>query len=138
METKNKNVKVRNATEIQAEIEGLLLELQKAKVSEKSSTYNGKFPTALFAWDMYLDEEEKGEWCSAEKEDYTWDGRVFETEDAAVAAACTLLNELSNENELRGDPEDYTIDTFTIPITELTVELLEESDLEYLVPAIIN
>jgi hypothetical protein len=142
VELKNKNVKVlkksRSAAEIQAEIEGLLTELQKAKIEEKSSTYNGKFPTRLFAWNMYLDEDEKGTWCSAEKEDYTWDGKVFETEDDATNAAWTLLTELNDEDELRGDPDDYIIDTFSIPITELTVELLEESDLEHLIPAIIN
>lgn len=135
---KNKDVKVRSAAEIQAEIEGLLLELQKAKVEEKSNTYNGKFPTSLFAWDMYLEEDEKGTWCSAEKDGYTWDGKVFETKDDAVNAACVLLSELSDEDELRGDPDDYFINTFAIPITELTVELLEDSDLEHLVPAIIN
>ena len=87
---------------------------------------------------MYLDEDEKGEWCSAEKDGVTWDGNVFENEDDAINAAWTLLRELSSENELRGDRSDYTIDTFSIPITELTVDLLEECNLEHLVPAIIK
>ena len=87
---------------------------------------------------MYITEDEKGTWCSAEKYEGTWDGVVFETEEDAVNAALTLLNELDDEDELRGDKDDYTIDTFTIPITELTVEDLEFSDLDHLIPAIID
>ena len=124
--------------EIQAEIESLLAELQQAKLNEKTSTYNGNFPNVLFAWDMYLDDQEKGNWCSAEKSGFTWYGIVFETEYDAIEAANTLLNELYNEDELRGDPDDYTISTFSIPITELTVDLLEECDLDHLIPAIIE
>ena len=127
----------RSPEEIQAEIDRLTQELQQAKVAKKSATYS-KFPTVLYAWDMYIDKKDKGDWCSAEKEDGTWDGIVFETEEDAVNAAITLLGELSDERELEGDPDDYTIDTFTIPITELTVEDLEYSDLEHLIPAIIN
>ena len=142
LKIRNKTIKVikesRSVAEIQAEIERLQQELQQAQIEEKSNTYNGKFPTVLFAWDMYLDDDEKGTWCSADKIEYTWDGIVYETEDDATAAAWTLLNELSDEDELQGDPDDYFIDIFTIPITELTVELLEESDLEHLIPAIIE
>lgn len=127
----------RSAEDIQAEIERLTQELQQAKVAEKSANYS-KFPTELYAWDMYISERNKGTWCSAEKEDGTWDGIVFETEEDAVNAASTLLGELDAERELEGDPDDYTIDTFTIPITELTVEDLEYSDLEHLIPAIIK
>ena len=127
----------RSVEEIQAEIERLTQELQQAKAAEKSASYN-KFPTVLYAWDMYNDDSKKGTWSSAEKEEIDWDGIVFETEDEASNAAWTLLNELADENELEGDPDDYTIDIFTIPITELTVELLEYSDLEHLIPAIIE
>lgn len=128
----------RSAAEIEAEIERLQQELAQAKVNEKSAGYNGKYPTVLYAWDMYIDDSEKGTWCSAEKEDYTWDGIVFETEKDAISAAQTLLGELDNEGELYGDPDEYTIDIITIPITDLTVETLEDSDLEHLIPAIIE
>ena len=134
---KNKKVK-RSATEIQAEIEQLQQELTQALIEEKSTTYNGNFPNNLYAWDMYIDEDEKGTWCSVEKEGFTWDGQVFETEDDASEAAWRLLSELADENELRGDPDDYTIETFTIPITELTVDFLEECELDHLVSAIIE
>ena len=127
----------RSAEDIQAEIERLTQELQQAKVAEKSANYS-KFPTVLYAQDMYISKRNKGTWCSAEKEDGTWDGIVFETEQDAINAAITLLGELEDERELEGDPDDYTIDTFTIPITELTVEDLEYSDLEHLIPAIIK
>ena len=127
----------RTADDIQAEIERLQQELQQVKVAEKSATYT-KFPTELWAWDMYMDESKKGTWCSIEKDDFTWDGRVFETEDDAIRDAQILLGELDGENELPGDPDEYTIDTFSIPITELTVEILEDSDLEHLIPAIIE
>lgn len=142
MYMQNKSVKVldkhRSITELQSEIEYLQQKLAQAKIEEKCATYAGKFPNTLYAWDMYIDESEKGTWCSAEKENITWDGIVFETEDDAVAAAQTLLSELNNERELEGDPDEYTIDTFAIPITELTVEDLEYSNLEYLIPAIIE
>ena len=85
-----------------------------------------------------MSDGEKGTWCSAEKDESTWDGIVFETEEDAINAAQVLLNELDGEQELYGDPDEYTIDTFTIPITEVTVELLEESGLEHLIPAIIE
>ena len=137
MELKNESMK-RSTTEIQAEIECLQQELQQAYIEERSATYNGKFPVCLYAWDMYLGKDEIGTWCSAEKDGFTWDGRVFETEEEATSAAWTLLNELADENELRGDPDDYTIDTFTIPLIDLTVDFLEECNLEHLVPAIIE
>jgi hypothetical protein len=128
----------RSTMDIQVEIDRLQQELQQAKVAEKSDTYNGKFPTVLYAWDMYIGKKAKGTWCSAEKEDGTWDGIVFETEEDAINSAITLLGELADERELKGDPDDYTIDTFTIPITELTIEDLEYSNLEHLIPAIIE
>lgn len=128
----------RSSADIQAEIDSLQQELAQTKIAEKSTTYNNAFPTKLYAWDMYIKESEKGMWCSAERDGFTWDGRVFETEEAAQEAAWTLLTELDGENELWGDSDEYTIDTFTIPITEVTVELLEESDLEHLIPAIIE
>ena len=127
----------RSAEDIQAEIDRLTQELQQTKVAEKSATYS-QFPTVLYAWDMYVSKRNKGTWCSVEKEDGTWDGIVFESEEDAINAAITLLGELEAERELEGDPDDYTIDTFTIPITELTVEDLEYSDLEHLIPAIIK
>lgn len=128
----------RSADEIQAEIDRLTQELQQTRTAEKSTAYNGKFPTVLYAWDMYLKDSEKGTWCSAEKDEFTWDGIVFETEEDAVSAAYILLGELQEENELDGDKDEYTIDTFVIPITELTVEMLEDSELEHLIPAIIE
>ena len=66
------------------------------------------------------------------------DGIVFETEDDAFNAGLGLLRELSDEGELDGDVDEYTIDTFSIPITELTVEVLEDSELEHLIPAIVE
>lgn len=133
----NQVTKPRTSADIQAEIDKLQQELQQVKTAEKSAGYT-KFPTELWAWDMYLDDSEKGTWCSAEKDDYTWEGVVFETEDDAFNAGLTLLRELRDESELRGDPDEYTIDTFPIPITDLTVEILEDSDLEHLIPAIIE
>jgi hypothetical protein len=142
MDMQNRSVKVlnkhRSVIEIQSEIEYLQQKLAQAKIEEKCAAYAEKFPNTLYAWDMYISEDEKGTWRSAEKEDITWDGIVFETEDDAVNAAQTLLSELNNERELEGDPDEYTIDTFAIPITELTVEDLEYSNLEHLIPAIIK
>jgi hypothetical protein len=142
MAIQNKLVRVlnkhRSVIEIQSEIEYLQQKLVQAKIEEKCAAYAGKFPNDLYAWDMYVNESEKGTWCSAEKENIAWDGIVFETEDDAVNAAQTLLSELNNECELDSDPDEYTIDTFVIPITELTIEDLEYSNLEHLIPAIIK
>lgn len=137
---KNKNdlKESRSSADIQAEINRLQRELAQTKTAEKSATYNNIFPDKLYAWDMYIDENEKGTWCSAKKYGFTWDGIVFETEADAFNAGLTLLRELADERELDGDLDEYTIDTFSVPITELTVEILEESDLEHLIPAIIE
>lgn len=123
----------RSAADIEAEIERLQQELQLAKAAEKRARYS-KLPDTLYIWDMYKDENEKGTWCSAEKYGIDWDGTVFETEEDAFNAAATLLNELADENELDGDPDDYTIDIIPVPFKELTAEILEYSDLDHLIP----
>ena len=126
----------RSAAEIQAEIERLQQELAQAKAAEKRATYDGKFPTTLYTWDIYLDEEDKGTWCGAEKDGFDWDGIVYETADDAVDGGWNLLQELEDEGELEYDPDEYTIDTIAIPFKELTAETLEYSNLDHLIPPI--
>ena len=53
----------RSSADIQVEIDRLQQELAQAKINEKSATYT-KFPTELYAWSMYIDESEKGNWWS--------------------------------------------------------------------------
>ena len=139
-ESKIKNKKIlkesRSAADIQAEIERLQQELAQAKADEKRSTYNGTFPTTLYTWDIYLDEDDKGTWCGAEKDGIDWDGIVYETEDAAIDGGWNLLKELEDEGELEYDPDEYTVEAIAIPFKELTAEILEYSDLEHLIPPI--
>ena len=135
MELKNKTN--RSAADIRAEIECLQQELTQAIIEEKRNTYNGTFPTTLYTWDMYVDEDEKGTWCGAEKDGIDWNGYVYETEDDAVTGGLDLLMQLNNEGDLDYDVDDYTVDTIAIPFKELTAEILEYSDLEHLIPPII-
>ena len=131
----NKTVIHRTAAEIQAEIAKLQQELANAEIAEKRASYS-KLPNTLYIWDMYKNASKKGTWCSAEKDGIDWEGIVFETEDDAANAAWTLLKELEDENELTGDPDEYTIDIIPVPFRELTAEILEYSDLEHLIPPI--
>ena len=135
MELKNKTN--RSTLDILAEIESLQQELIQANIQEKRNTYNGNFPTTLYTWDMYVDEDEKGTWCGAEKEGIDWDGYVYETAEAAVEGGLELLNELKAEDALDYEPYDYIVDTIAIPFKELTAETLEYSNLEHLIPPII-
>ena len=123
----------RSSADIQAEIERLQQELAQAKAAEKKATYGGNLPKQVWSWDMYIDPSEKGTWCSAVKHRGEWDGNVFETEDDAVDGAWTLLSELEDEGELDGDPDDYTIDTFSIPISDVSDYLLSFSNLDHLI-----
>ena len=126
----------RSALDIQAEIESLQQELAKALIVEKRSTYEGKFPTTLYTWDIYIDETEKGTWCGADKEGIDWDGIVYETEEEAIEGGQNLLKELEDEGELEYDSYEYIVDTIAIPFKELTAETLEYSNLDYLIPPI--
>ena len=108
------------------------------KQLKTASNSSGKAPTSkmpatsyeevVYIWDMYLDQRDKGTWCSAEKqEDGKYEGYVYKTVNQAYHGATTHLYELENEGELRGDPIDYTVDIVDIPISEVGDYTLEFS-----------
>ena len=120
----------RSVADIEAEIARLQRELDDAKAAEISSAGSTK-PAYVYAWDMYADTANKGEWIST---DYDM---VFETEKAAIDAGYTLLGELDDEGELGDDneytdPDDYTVDVIRIPLSSVPAEMLRYSNLNHL------
>lgn len=103
-----------------------------------SKTSNNTSEKVVYAWDMYLDPNDKGTFCSAEQYNGVWDGMVYETDIDADNAAWYHLQELETEGELSPDPniyvepDDYTIDIFTIPLSEVSDAVLQYSNLEHL------
>ena len=106
-----------------------------------TSTAKGSSPSGItvYAWDMYLDTNKKGTFCSATKYKDGWDGTVFKTKAEAEDAGWNHLLELEDEGELSDDPDspvlpwDYVIDTIAIPIEDVTKETLEWSGLDHLI-----
>lgn len=133
------NETVRSSAEIKAEIARLEQELKAAEIAEKKASYNGNTPQTVWVWDMYLESSDKGSWTSAENENGKWEGIVFETEDEALDAGWNLLNELADEDELYDDddepcdPDDYYVEAFEVPLSEVDITTLEESDLQHLI-----
>lgn len=127
-EAKKHLTEARSVADIEAEIAKLQQELADAKAAEKKASYGGKFPGEVWYWDMYINPGRKGTWTSIDND------TVFETEEDALDGAWTLLGELEDEGELRGDPDDYTIDAIKIPISKVKPEVLKGSGLEHLIP----
>jgi ribosomal protein S27AE len=122
----------RSIADIEAEIARLTQELEQAKIDEKRAALADKFPKFVYAWDMYLNPIDKGNWTSIAGE------VVFETEDDAVNAGYDHLRELDHEDELGDDdeyvePDDYTIDVIKIKLSSVPAYILEESGLEHLI-----
>jgi hypothetical protein len=103
------------------------------------NTNNNSSEKVVYAWDIYLDPRDKGTFCSAEKYNGVWDGMVYETDIDADNAAWYHLQELEIEGELSPDPnvyvepDDYTIDIFTIPLSEVSDAVLHYSNLDHLI-----
>lgn len=131
----------RSVADIEAEIARLQQELEQAKIAEKKTSYGDKLPAEVWIWDIYLEPSKKGTWTSAELYGGKWDGTVFETEEKALDAAWDHLSDLEDENELYDeddnptDPDDYYVEAFSVNISDVDVETLKSSKLEYLIPA---
>lgn len=123
----------RNSADIKAEIERLQKELADAEAAEKKASYNGNVPTEVWIWDMYLKPSKKGTWTSAELYQGKYDGYVYETEEDALDGAWIHLGELDDEGELRGDPDDYYVEAFSVPVSEVHEETLSYSGLDHLI-----
>ena len=119
---------VRSTKEILADMEKLKQELAQAQVAEKKASYN-KLPDTVYIWDMYIDPRDKGTWCSAEKYNDEYDGFVFKTKEDAFHYGREHLYELDDEGELRGDPDDYDINTIAIPLSKVNNYTLSLSGL---------
>ena len=129
----------RSVAEIEAAIAVLERELEAAKVAEKKASYNGNIPTQVWIWSIYLDAADKGSWTSAEWWDGSYDGFVYETEEEAVNGAWYHLQELDDEDELDGnDPDNYTIEAFSVSVSEVDPDTLLASDLEHLLNESLN
>jgi hypothetical protein len=100
-----------------------------SKVSISNSTGVGQSEDIVYIWDMYLDPIDKGTWCSAEKINGIYDGFVFKSAYEAFRYGREHLYELDDEGELRGDPDDYDIDTVAIPKSEVSEYTLRFSGL---------
>lgn len=123
----------RSSADIKAEIERLQKELADAEVAEKKAGYNGNVPTEVWIWDIYLKPSKKGTWTSAELYQGKYDGYVYETEEDALDGAWVHLGELDDEGELRGDPDDYYVEAFSVPVSEVHEETLSYSGLDHLI-----
>jgi hypothetical protein len=118
---------------LQKQIADLQRQLHDEEVAEKKASYGNNLPAVVYIWDMYIDPKDKGTWLSAELYNGEYDGIVFETKDDAVSAGYTHLEELDDENELDGYPDDYSIDTVAVPVNQVSDETLEFSGLEHLI-----
>ena len=126
----------RTPDEIRAEIAKLQQELADAEAAEKKASYGGNLPTEVWIYDMYLDPADKGTWTSAELYNGKYDGYVYETEDAALDGAWLHLSELEDEGELEGDPDDYYIEAFAVPVSEVHEDTLSFSKLDHLIESL--
>lgn len=129
----------RSVAEIKAQIQALMRELRDAERAEKASIaastgaalptmpVGGLKPTSVWTWDIYLTPKKKGTWTGVQND------IVFETQDKALDAAWALLKELEDEGELRGDPDEYYIDAFEIPLSSVSKEALKFSNLAHLI-----
>lgn len=119
--------KSRSIADIEAEITRLRQELEQAKIAEKKASYGGNLPKTVWTWDIYLEPTEKGTWTGIEND------LVFETKDKALDAAWKLLNELDDEGELDGDPDDYYIEAFEIPLANISASVIKFNKLTHLI-----
>lgn len=127
----------RSVAEIKAEIAKLQQELADAEAAEKKARIT-KRPEVVYVWDIYLDPAEKGNWFSAEEDDFTgmWEGTVYETADAAIRAGNLHLDELWDEGDLEYSRRDYYIDAQDIPLGNVSDETLSFSGLDHLIESL--
>jgi hypothetical protein len=138
-EAKKSLTEARSVAEIKAEIHALMKELRDAERAEKAATVTSTATavpatpvskaksTSVWTWDIYLTPKKKGTWTGIQND------LVFETQDKALDAAWALLNELDDEGELRGDPDDYYVEAFEIPLSSVSKEALKYSNLTHLI-----
>lgn len=126
----------RSIEEIKAEIEKLQQELADREAKEKRADYGRNLPTEVWIYDMYIDPTDKGTWTSAELYQGKYDGYVYETSDAAIKGGLLHLDELADEDELEGEPTDYTVDAFSVPVSDVDEDTLSFSGLDHLIESL--
>lgn len=120
-------IESRSIADLEAEIAKLQQELTQAKIAEKKASYGGNLPKTVWTWDIYLEPADKGTWTGIEND------LVFETKDKALDAAWELLNELDDGGKLDGDPDDYYIEAFEIPLSSVSASILKFNKLVHLI-----
>jgi hypothetical protein len=138
-EAKKSLTEARSVAEIKEEIRTLMKELRDAERAERATAVastdtvvstapvSKAKPTSVWTWDIYLTPKKKGTWTGIQND------LVFETQDKALEAAWALLNELNDEGELDGDPDDYYIEAFEVPLARVSAAVLKFSDLSHLI-----
>ena len=109
-----------------ANIEAMIIELQHALAKAKEREAAAKAGVYVYAWDIYLDPADKGRWASS-----TYDV-VYATERDAYNAGRRELTLCDREGSLESAPEDYTIDTIKIPVSDVSAKILANSGLDHL------
>lgn len=92
----------------------------KTNKSQSTNTSKDIETEYVYIWDIYIDPRDKGTWLSAEKNKAGYyEGSVFGSPEEAKNAAITHLEELEEEGELSGWPEDYNIDITQVGMSEV-------------------
>ena len=78
----------------------------------------------VYVWSMYIDNQTKDNWMSAEEIRGQYEGFVFETAQEAINFGHNHLKELEDEGELLGEAEDYTVEAVAIPISKVSKSTL--------------
>ena len=108
----------------------LLMEWINASGKKINSAPVAKAPTQtvnnkdVYVWSMYIDNQTKGNWMSAEEVHGQYEGFVFETAQEAIDFGHNHLRELEDEGELLGDADDYTVEAVAIPISKVSKSTL--------------
>jgi hypothetical protein len=127
----------RSVDEIRADIRRLERELDAARrelSSARKVVPNDEQPTELYAWTIYKTEADKGEWVSSVKDQNgDRDGVVFATREEALESGEEILANNLEYEDPTAKVEDYIVEVFAIPFSEITAEMLEDSGLEYLI-----
>ena len=94
------------------------------KIASNNTTTDNR---VVYIWDMYIDKFDKGNWLSADYYNGEWQGMVYESKAEALKYGRMHLEELEEEGELRGSPDDYDIDIIEVPILKVSKSTLRFS-----------
>ena len=99
----------------------------KVAINRNTTTNNPMSNKLVYIWDMHVDPEDSGVWCSAEEYKGEYQGFVYESEFEAIKYGRMHLSELEEKGELRGDADDYSIEAIAIPMSKVSKDTLRLS-----------